>query len=177
MKMKMTTPIPASIPIADEVETRLGTLRFVDGFPDEATAQKVYDQMDFQRAVESMMMTMPGASLHGFRKGLRKWGPDNVTAAIWEKRMDSKVILLTPNTTVVYLFMWLDTKNGPLVIETPPKVLGIIDDHWFRFVANFGSAGPDKGQGGKYILLPPDYKGDVPAGHIELKSSTYGNWV
>ena len=177
VQYKMTTEIPESLLMPDVVETRIGTLRFTDGFPDEATAQKVYDQMDFQRAVESMMMTMAGASLHGFRKGLREWGPDNVTACIWEKRMDSKVILLTPNTTVVYIFMWLDTKDGPLVLETPPKVLGIIDDHWFRFVANFGAAGSDQGKGGKYILLPPDYKGEVPAGHIELKSSTYGNWL
>ena len=176
-KYKMTTEIPASIPIADEVETRFGTLKFTDGFPDEATAQKVYDQMDFQRAVEAIMMTMPGASLHGFRKGLRKWGPDNVTACVWEKRMDSKVLLLTPNTTVVYLFMWLDTKDGPLVIETPPKVLGIIDDHWFRYVADFGAAGPDQGKGGKYILLPPEYEGDIPEGHYALNSSTYGNWM
>ena len=175
--MKMTTDIPASIPIADEVETRLGTLRFTDGYPDEATAQLVYDQMDFQRAVESMMMTMPGASLHGFRKGLREWGPDNVTACIWEKRMDSKVILLTPNTTVVYVFMWLDTKDGPLVLETPANVLGIIDDHWFRYVADFGNAGPDRGKGGKYILLPPGYDGVVPKGHFALNSSTYGNWL
>ena len=60
-KMKMTTEIPASIKIPDVVETRLGTLRFEDGFPTEETAQKIYDQLDFQRAVESVILTTPAA--------------------------------------------------------------------------------------------------------------------
>lgn len=174
---KMTTDIPPSIPIAESIETRLGTLKFTDGYPDAESAQKLYDQMDFQRAVEAMMMTMPGASLHGFRKGLREVGPDNVTAAVWEDRMDSKVLLLTPNTTVVYLFMWLDTKDEPLILETPPNVLAIIDDHWFRYVGDIGNAGPDKGKGGKYILLPPNYEGKIPKGHFIMESPTYGNWL
>jgi len=96
-KMKMTTDIPVSITIADKVETRIGTLTFEDGFPTEETAQKIYDQLDFQRAVESVMMTTPAASLTGFRNGIREYGPDNETAIIWP-RMDSKVQLLTPNT-------------------------------------------------------------------------------
>jgi hypothetical protein len=71
--------------------------------------------------------------------------------------------------------MWLDTKAGPLVIETPPNILGIIDDHWFQYVGDVGNAGPDKGKGGKYLLLPPDYKGEVPEGYFVLHSGTYGN--
>ncbi len=54
-QMKMTTDIPASILTPDSVETRLGTLRFFDGFPDEATVQKVYDNLDFQRGVEAFL--------------------------------------------------------------------------------------------------------------------------
>lgn len=175
--MKYTTPIPPEITIADLVETRFGTLQFEDGFPTEETAQKIYNQLDFQRAVEIVLLTTPGASLQGFRKGLRKWGPDNQTAVIWEQRMDSQVQLLTPNTTVVYVFMWLDTKNGPLVMEVPPNVLGIIDDHWFRYVTDFGNAGPDRGQGGKYLILPPDYTDTAPQGYHLAQSSTYGNWL
>jgi hypothetical protein len=175
--MKMTTDIPESIMIPDTVETRLGTLKFTDGFPTKETAQKIYDQLDFQRAVEAVLLTTPGASLQGFRKGQRVWGPDNSTAIIWEERMDSKVQLLTPNTTVVYVFMWMDTKDGPLVMEAPPNVLGIIDDHWFRYVTDFGRAGPDQGRGGRYLLLPPDYEGDVPSGYHVARSATYGNWL
>jgi len=175
-KMKMTTEIPTEISIADKVETRIGTLTFEDGFPTEETAQKIYDQLDFQRAVESVMMTTPAASLTGFRNGIREYGPDNETAIIWP-RMDSKVQLLTPNTTVIYLFLWLDLKDGPMVMEAPPNVLGLIDDFWFRYVTDFGLAGPDKGKGGKYLILPPGYKGDVPEGYHVAQSETYGNWL
>ena len=118
--------------------------------------------MDFSRAVECMIMTTPAASLQGFRKGIQKWGPDNETMIYWDGRLDSKGLLLTGNTTVVYTFMWIDLKDGPMVMETPPNVLGIIDDAWFRYVCDFGNAGDDKGKGGKFLLVPPDYEGELP---------------
>jgi hypothetical protein len=64
-----------------------------------------------------------------------------------------------------------------MVIETPPNVLGIIDDHWFNYVTDFGNAGPDKGKGGKFLILPPGYKGKVPSGYHVARSQTYGNWL
>ena len=175
-KMKMTTDIPAAITIPDTVETRLGTLRFRDGFPDEGTVKKVYDNLDFNRGVLSYMTTIPGASVHALKTGLTKAGASNQTLLIWQDLMDSHALFLTPNTETVYGIGWLDTKEGPLVIETPPNVLGFIDDHWFRYVTDFGRAGPDKGKGGKYLLLPPGYDGDVPDGYVVLRSPTYGNW-
>ncbi|MGB5746295.1 MAG: DUF1254 domain-containing protein, partial [Desulfobacterales bacterium] len=176
-KMKMTTDIPASVTTPDEVKTRLGTLQFVDGVPTEETAQKVWDQMDFSRAVEAMIMTTPAASLQGFRKGIQKWGPDNETMIYWDGRLDSKGLLLTGNTTVVYTFMWIDLKDGPMVMDTPPNVLGIIDDAWFHYLTDFGDAGPDKGKGGKFLLVPPDYKGKIPDGYFVKQSKTYGHWL
>ena len=173
---KMTTQIPEGVLLPDEVDTRLGKLEFFDGVPTEETAQKIWDNQDFSRAVESMVMTTPGASLVGFRRGIREYGPDNETAIIWEDRLDSKGLLLTGNTTVIYLFMWIDTKNGPVVMETPPDVLAIVDNFWFHYVADIGNAGPDKGKGGKYTILPPDYEGSLKEGPFVKKSDTYGNW-
>jgi len=176
-KMKYATDIPANVVTPDSMETRIGTLNFVDGVPTEETAQKVWDQLDFARAVEAMIMTTPAASLQGFRKGIQKWGPDNETMIVWEGRLDSKGLLLTGNTTVVYSFMWIDLKDGPMVMETPPNVLGIIDDAWFHYLSDFGNAGDDKGKGGKYLLVPPDYKGEIPTGYIVKKSKTFGHWL
>lgn len=176
-QMKMTTKVPPGIAAPDEVETRLGTLRYTDGVPDAATTQKVFEQLDFQRGVEAMLMTLNGASMWAFRHALRTFGPDNQTAIIWEQRMDSKVLLLTPNTTVVYCFAWLDTSEGPVVLEYPPSTLGIIDSFWFNYVGDLGPAGPDKGEGGKYLLLPPGYDGDLPDGYHIMRSETYGNWL
>jgi hypothetical protein len=175
-KMKMTTDIPEAITTPDSVQTRLGTLNFFDGFPDDATTQKVYDNLDFMRGVEAFLNAVPGASAEALRTGWGSQGADNnQTVIIMENLMDSRSLYLTPNTESIYSMMWLDTKEGPLVIETAPNVLGIIDDHWFRYVADFGNAGPDKGKGGKYLLLPPGYSGEVPEGYIVLRSATYGN--
>jgi hypothetical protein len=176
-KPKMATDIPASITTPDAVETRLGTLRFFDGFPDEATVQKVYDNLDFQRGVQAFLTALPAASLYETRAGYRTFGPDNQTVLIAESFLDSRSLYLVANTETVYLTVWADTKEGPLVIETPSDVLGLIDDFWCRYVTDIGRAGRDKGQGGKYLLLPPGYKGDVPEGYFVAQSPTYGNFV
>ena len=66
-KMKMTTNIPVAITTPDSVETRLGTLHFADGIPDDATVEKVYDNLDFERGVQAFLTAMPGASLYAMR--------------------------------------------------------------------------------------------------------------
>ncbi|MEO1091356.1 MAG: DUF1254 domain-containing protein [Pseudomonadota bacterium] len=176
--MQMTTPIPDGIAAPDEVETSLGTLRFEDGVPDMATADAVYESLDRSRAVVAYLNTIQIASMHAMREGMLGFGPANYTVLAFKELMDSKALFLTPNTSSVYFFMWTDTEEtGPLVIETPPNVLGIIDDAWFHYVADFGNAGPDKGKGGKFLLLPPGYEGDVPDGYHVARSGTYGNWV
>ena len=176
-KLKMTTPIPTEITTPDAVETRLGTLRFFDGIPDNATVAKVYDNLDFQRGVQAFLTGVPGASQVAIRNGIRRFGPDNQTVVLFETLMDSKSLFLTANTESVYAWSWLNLKDGPLVIETPPNVLGVIDDFWFRNVVDFGNAGPDKGKGGKYLLLPPGYKGEIPKGYFVVHCPTFNNLV
>src|SRR5262249_15256872 len=73
-RMKMTTDIPLSITTPDSMQTRLGTLNFRDGFPDDATVQKVYDNLDFQRGVQAFLTAMPAASLFAMRDGFRSTG-------------------------------------------------------------------------------------------------------
>jgi len=176
-KMKMTTEIPDGIATPDRLETRLGSLRFFDGVPDEDTTQKLYDSLDFQRAVQAFLNSIQIASMSAMRKGLLGFGPANTTVVQFETLMDSKALWLTPNTTSVYMAAWLELQDEPMVIETPPNVLGIIDDHWFKYVTDFGNAGPDRGQGGKFLILPPGYDGDVPEGYYVTRTNTYGNWV
>jgi hypothetical protein len=176
-KMKMTTDIPPEITTPDSIETRLGTLTLFDGFPDDATTKKVYDNLDFQRGVEAFLNAMPGAAVTAFRPALRNLGGTDGNVIIFEQMMDSKALWLTANTTVVYYMSWIDTKTGPIVVETPPNTLGVVDDHWFRYVCDFGNAGPDKGKGGKYLFLPPGYKGDVPSGYFVMRPATYGIWA
>ena len=176
-KPKMATDIPASITTPDAVETRLGTLKFFDGLPDGATVQKLYDNLDFQRGVQAFITTIPAASAYAMRTGIRTFGPDNQTVLISESLVDSRSLFLTGNTETVYNVVWFNTKDGPVVIEVPPGVLGVIDDFWFRYVADIGNVGPDQGKGGKYLLLPPDFTEPVPGGYFILRSRTYGNWM
>jgi len=175
-KMKMTTEVPSGIATPDKLETRLGPLRLRDGVPDEETARKVYDNLDFQHAVQAYLSSMQIASMSGMRNGLLQVGPANKTVLIYEDLMDSKALWLTPNTTVVYMALWLELDKEPVVMETTPNVLGLINDAWFNYVADFGNAGPDKGEGGKFLILPPGYKAKVPSGYHVLKTKTYGNW-
>jgi len=129
-KMKMSTEVPPGIAIPDEVNTRLGTLRFFDGFPDDATVDKLYDNLDFQRAVQAYLLGLAPVSQLANRKGIAKLGPINQTIPIFEDRMDSKSLFLTPNNNTPYTWFWLDLRKGPLVMEVPPKVLGLINDMW-----------------------------------------------
>jgi hypothetical protein len=78
--------------------------------------------------------------------------------------MDSKSLFLTANADTVYFWMNIDVSDGPRVLETPPMSLGVIDDMWFKWVTDFGLPGPDRGAGGKYLLVPPGYAGELPEG-------------
>jgi len=173
----MATDVPASITIPNRIETRLGTLNFVDGFPDDASVEKVYSNLDFQRGVQAFLTAMPAASLSAMREGLRSIGVNNNTVAIFETLMDSKSLFLTANTESIYTTGWLDLKDGLLVVETPPNVLGLVDDFWFHYVADMGNAGPDKGKGGKFLFFPPGYQSDGPDGYYVFRSNTFGNWL
>jgi len=176
-KLKMTTDIPASILTPDSVETRLGTLKFFDGFPDDATVQAVYDNLDFQRGVQAFLAALPAADTCALREGYRTVGPDNQTLLVTESLMDSHLLYFVANTETVYNMAWLDAKDGPLVIEIPPMVLGFMSDFWSRYVTDVGRTGPDRGTGGKYLLLPPGYTGAAPDGYFVLRSRTYGNAI
>ena len=175
--MAMTTPVPEGIATPDRLDTRIGTLTSFDGVPDDATTQVVYDNLDFQRATQAYLSTIQIASMYAFEQGVRSFGPVNTTVLQFEELMDSKALWLTPNTVSIYNTAWLELTDEPWVIETPPGVLGFIDDAWFKYVTDFGAAGPDQGQGGKYLILPPGYEGRVPAGYHVARSNTYGNWV
>jgi hypothetical protein len=182
--MKMTTAAPEGVATPDRLETRLGALTSVDGVPDEATAQKIYDNLDFQRATQAYLNSIQVASLSGVRTAYLEFGPANKTILCWEDHMDSKALWLTPNTVSIYFACWMELGKEPLVIETPPNMLGLIDNAWFNYVTDFGNAGPDKGKGGTFIIAPPEYdeaavaklKADHPTAFVS-RSETYGHWI
>lgn len=176
-KYKMTTDIPSSIITPDKVETPIGKLEFFDGVPNKATIDKLYDNLDLMRGVEVYLNNLGAASLNAMRNGSAGIGADKYNkVTISEQLLNPKQLFLTGNTSTLYALSYLDLKDeGPLVVELPPGILGFLDDAWFRFISNFGVIGPDKGKGGKYLLLPPDFKGVEPGGYFIIKTGTYNN--
>jgi hypothetical protein len=174
---KYSTQMPGGVASPDKVETRLGTLHFFDGFPDAASAEKLFDNLDFQRAVQAYLLALPAVNQAGNRNAILTIGPVNRTVPIWEQLVDSRTVELTANDNTPYTWFWIDLHDGPLVIEVPPKVLGLINDMWYRWVVDLGITGPDKGAGGKYLLLPPEYTGAVPAGYTVVRPETFSSVV
>ena len=174
-KYKMTTEIPSFIVTPEKVDSKIGTLKFTDGFPDNETVTKLYDNLDFQRGTQSYLNGIAMVSVEAARRAVATFGPANQTALVTEQLLDSRSLFLTGNTTTPYTIVCLDLKNGPLVLEIPSAVLGPIDDALFKWDTDIGFTGPDKGKGGKYLLLPPGYKGDIPAGYFVVKCRTYGH--
>ena len=174
------TKIPEYIMTPDKVETRIGTLEFFDGIPTKETAALLYDNLDFLRGVETFLNGIPATSVEGIRLGMERLGLKNSNQAlIFDELMDSNPLFLTGNTSTVYCSVMLDLKkDGPTVVEVPPKSgPGTVNDAYFRFVIDMGPPGPDRGKGGKYLILPPGYEGEVPEGYFTAKSTSWVNWL
>jgi len=174
------TPIPQSILTPDRVSTRIGELEFFDGLPTPETAQLVFDHLDFVRGVEAFLSGIPAASMEALRRGLTGIGATaSNTCVLFDELMDSDPLFLTGNTDTVYALVVLDLRrDGPTVVEIPPGCgPGTVDDAWFRFVIDMGAPGPDRGQGGKYLILPPDHEGEVPEGYFSVTSPSYMNML
>jgi len=177
-KMKMTTDIPVAITTQDKVKTSIGSLEFFDGVPTNNTVDKVYDYVDRARAVDVFINMIPAVSMYHMRQGMHDIGLTKSNQILIAENMpDSKPLVLTWNNTSLYTWGFLDLKkDGPTVVELPPGVLGVFNDMYFRYMSDIGAAGPDRGKGGKYLVLPPGYKGKVPKGYFVVKSRTYGVW-
>ena len=157
-----TTAIPPALITPDSVETRIGKLQFKDGAPTLETAEKVRETLDFTRGLDAFLNSYGGASAYGWRTGFLSLGAEDNTVVIFPELMDSKSLFLTGNADTVYYFSIIDLTKGPVVIEQPPKGLGTINDMWYQWVIDIGFPGPDRGEGGRYLLLPPGYDGPLP---------------
>jgi hypothetical protein len=174
---KYSTPIPPGIASPGTVDTRFGALHFIDSVPDQASTEKIYDNLDYQRAVQGYLLAIPAVNQVADRAAMLSLGPANATIPIWEHLVDSRTVGLTFNDNTPYSWFWVDLHNGPVVVEVPPKVLGTVNDMWYYWAGDVGLTGPDKGQGGKYLLLPPGYKGNVPDGYNVMRPRTFSNMI
>jgi len=164
-----------------KTKSPIGALEYKGGFPTQPTIDIAFDQLDRQRATQAYLEFMPMTSVNSiFDSHIRDNGmmAGDVGVYIEQGAGKATTIGLTYNTESIYASAFTDLgKDGPTVVETPPNVLGVVDDGWQRWLTDLGNAGPDKGKGGKYLLLPPGYEGDIPEGYFIVKCPTYRNWV
>jgi hypothetical protein len=169
----------------------LANLPFEAGYPSKEGVAMLKDELLFQRAVQSYIWALPALNMYGMKEGSEKvFGGGYNVLPIWNDRLNARTLVTTPNSDVIYAMGYLDLRqDGPLVIEVPPGLQGILDDFFQRPICTVGKIhrrvwcgdvgllGPDQGKGGKYLLLPPDYDGKPRAGYITLRSRTYGVFV
>ena len=165
----------------------LANLPFKENAPTQETARTLRDELLFQRATQTYLWAMPLINTLGMKYGSEKvFGAGYHVLPIWKKRLDARTLVTTPNSDVIYAMSYLDLgRDGPMVFEAPPMLQGILLDFWQRpipvdggkFAGDVGLPGPDAGKGGKFLLLPPGYKGAVPQGYYVYRSGTNNVFV
>lgn len=170
--------VPDSIIVPDQVETRFGMLEYFDGLPTPDTAKLSYNALNFMRGMQVFMDGMPAASTYAMCHGLEEGaGVDPMKIGIFEDLYNARSLLLTPNTTTIYILNCTDLSEGPVVYDVPPGMLGFVNDAYMRYVTDIGNAGPDAGEGGKFLIVPPDYEGELPDdGYYIVEPPSYRNW-
>lgn len=162
----------------------------VENRPTVETAKLLKDELLFQRAAQTYLWALPLINTLGMKVGSEKtFGAGYNVLPIWKKRLDAKTLVTTPNSDVIYAMSYLDLgKDGPMVFEAPPELQGILLDFWQRpipgptidgqaFFGDIGLPGPDRGAGGKFLILPPGYDKPVPDGYFVYRSGTNNVFV
>ena len=152
--MTVSSETLRSISTPEQLETRLGTLEFVNGVPRSGTVETVYDHLDYVHALNVFLNGYAGASTVALRRGLEEAGAKDNEVLIFSELMDSASLFLTANADTAYFLSMVDLRPGPMVVETPPQSLGMFDDRWWQWIVDFGLPGPDRGEGGPVPARP-----------------------
>jgi len=195
MKMKTTQLVAAALVCAVTVTTaqaqsqfdRLANAPFKENRPTKETEQTLRDELLFQRATQTYLWALPLINTLGMQVGSEKaFGKGYNVLPVFKNRLDAKTLITTPNSDVIYALGYVDLgKDGPLVMEAPPGLQGILLDFWQRpipvdggeFFGDVGLPGPDAGKGGRMLILPPGYTGTVPEGYYVYRSGTFNVFV
>ena len=160
----------------------LANVPFEQNRPTPESAKRLMDELEFQQATQAYLWALPLINTLGMKFGSEKvFGAGYNILPIWKERLDPKTLVTTPNSDVIYAMGYADmSETGPIVFEAPPNLQGILLDFWQRpipvdggkFFGDVGLPGPDAGKGGKFLVLPPNYKGNIPKGYYVYRSGT-----
>lgn len=139
------------------VETRIGELAFENGYPSRESVEKLFDAMDFQRATQAYIWALPIVAMAEWQAVHEEQFDAQDRDIVVYKTTEEKLGILTANATTPYVIAFNDLgRSGPLIIDIPAGPTGgLVNDFWQRPVVDLGLAGPDKGKGGKYLILGP----------------------
>lgn len=162
------------------IETRIGTLEFEKGYPSQESVDKLFDEIDFQRACQAYIWALPMTATEAFVESFKKdlggeWGD-----LIEVKTFKDRSYGITANATTDYMFTWVDlSETGPMIIDVPAGLIaGFISDVWQRSPADLGVPGDFRGKGAKHILVGPGQT--VPSDSSEfniIRSETNHNFI
>ena len=174
-------PASDSNAVENTAKNTLVTDEPLNGKPPADMKSSIQDyeyNLKYKRAFELAVWAMPALGIYGFRRATLALGGEDNTILAWSKVAGPNAELLTANDVTPYVLAMTDLQKGAVVVEVPAAtdkavLYGQIVDHWQWAIADVGPIGMDKGKGGKYLLLPPDYKGDIPEGYLVLHSPGY----
>lgn len=143
----------------------------------------VKDRMVERRAIEAAVWGMPIVNFQAMRDGLKRDAGVGYNDVAYNSRVQTwRLKTTTNNNTTPYIFIFWNVKDGPVVVDIPPSskdvgLFGTLMDAWQRPLEDVGAKGKDRGRGAKYLILPPDYQGPLPAGYVTLRQKTYNGYT
>ena len=156
----------------ERLASRLGLLELENGYPTDATVTKIFDDIDYQRACQAYLWALPLMAMQQWQsEHLTRFGAGKLDYVDYLTFQD-KLGLLTANATTPYIMAFPNlTETGPLVFEVPAgPTAGGFTDFWQRPITDSGQTGPDKGAGGRYLILGPEDPAMKPDGYYVFRS-------
>lgn len=145
--------------------------------PTKESAQKIFDELAYQRAVQVYLWGIPAVGMQQYRvanANAMGGGPDDYKIGYLGSLLKNNVEHLTGNPDSMYIDYFFDTRKGPIVMEVPPTLPGLLDDFWELPVVDVI---PQVSPSGKYLIVPPGWQGNVPKGHVVARPTTYTSWM
>lgn len=166
-----------SLPMTGTIDSRIGPLAFEGGYPSEESVARLYDELDFQRAVQAYLWAVPLVSFARWQEQHETVFGQQDGDLVLTKGFRDKLGLLTANDTTPYLIGFLNLqRTGPLVIDYPKgQTAGAVLDFWQRPVTDLGLTGPDQGEGGQYLVLAPGQEAPRDATGYRVVQSPMNN--
>lgn len=160
MSFRSNAPVPlteARLAGNEVIQTPIGDIELIHSYFDDDASRRLFDELDYQRAVQSYIWSHPLVSIAGWRDQQNQaFGVTSDTDFAVLDSLKEKRGIVTGNLSTPYILCFTSLKDGPLVVEFPAgKTASGFLDFWQRPIADAGLTGPDQGRGGRYVLIGP----------------------